>query len=205
MKHVFVKILMAMSIAAVCGVPAAAATAPGDVVAPLREPSLSDQVYVGGQRAVYDYFLQTETGVTRAVSEGLDAAIRYRTFGTHLGLTGTVRYTSGSLLGQKLETAATGVEYVAVIGRLVPFVQGQLGLSRLVSSDSIYLHAAPQTAFTTLVGAGIDLNVSRHWAIRPVYVENQYLPSLGSHGSMYWNAESGVVFQFQSLIHRKEK
>jgi hypothetical protein len=175
----------------------AAVNAFGQSVAPLYSPSLDNQLYVGYERSTYDYGLVTASGTRRAVTNGVNVQYAYRQLG-HVALIGTARYGSGSLFGQKMMTVAGGAGYVLSLRRFQPFVQGTGGLARLSSSHSagdMYLGAKSEMGFTTLVGGGVDVAITPRWGVRPLYLENQYLP-FGVKKSVNWNLGGGVVYRF---------
>ena len=198
MKKPFAHIAMCLVFA---GANIAAAAA--EAVAPLRQTGLPNQVCLGYQFTDYDYELKTANGVTRATANGINAEFRYHTGSSRLGPIGALRYSTGSPLGQTLGTAAAGASYVRPIGRWAPFAQAMGGVARLTSTDQMYLQQSALTGFTTLLGVGVDVQLSSHWGVRPIYIENQYLPSFGPHGSVYWNAGGGVLFRFDSFGHRR--
>jgi hypothetical protein len=199
MRQSIVSLFIALALAFVGASREAAAEAYGAVAAPIYQPGLQHEFYVGYQTAEYDYGLVTSAGVVRAVSSGFDTQFRYHASNDHLALVGTARYSSGTLLGQKLSTAAAGLVYVAPIRSYAPFVQVLGGVAHMSSTDTIYLQTAPQTGLAALFGAGLDVNLGSHWGVRPVYVEYQYLPSFGPKGSVYWNAGAGLVYHFNSF------
>jgi hypothetical protein len=169
----------------------------GGAVAPLYRQGLQNQFYIGYERSEYDYGLVTNSGVMRVATNGINAQIAYRER-EHLVILGTARYGLGSPLNETMTTVGAGAGYVTYWKRYEPFVQGMVGYSRLSSSDNIYLSDRPISGFTTLFGGGLDVALSGHWGIRPIYVENQYLP-FGPHGSTYWNIESGILLRFSSF------
>jgi len=181
------------------GIPAAAQhSAP---IEPLRLPGLDNQLYVGAERTAYDYGLRTAitSPIARARTYGINLQYGYRKM-DHLSFIGTVRYGQGALLAQNLTTTAAGVGYVVFFRRYEPFLQLMGGYSRLRSNHAagnIFLKDTPITGFTTLFGGGLDVTLSPHWGIRPLYLENQYLP-FGSKRSVYWNAGAGLLFRFNT-------
>lgn len=75
--------------------------------APFITPGLSNQVYIGFERSLYDYELASASGATQVVTSGVNTQVQYRER-DHLLILGTARYGAGSLLGQRLMTFGTG-------------------------------------------------------------------------------------------------
>jgi len=174
----------------------ASAQAYGPVAGPLYQSGLQHEMYVGYQRLSTDYSLATASGDRTAVTSGLDLQYRWHGSNNHLAVVGEAQSNRGTLLGQKLNTAAVGGVYVATVGRYAPFAQILGGASRLTSTDSMYLQTDAKTGLALLYGAGLDIHLTSHWGIRPVYFEEQYLPSFGPRGSVYWKAGTGILYRF---------
>jgi hypothetical protein len=181
----------------------ASAQSKDPVPAVLIDDSLTNQLYVGYQHSSWDYGLQVGSKVTRATTNGLDAQYSFKQFGK-IGLLGAGRYADGSPLGEKLLTFAGGASYTFPIHRYRPFGQALLGYSRLTSDDHMHLYDGGRSGFTTLVGGGVDIGISERWAMRPIYVENQYL-SFGSKHSFNWNIGGGIVYRFNEVFRVKKK
>jgi hypothetical protein len=161
---------------------------------PLTLPALPNQLYLGYERSQTDYALKTPTGDVTSVTSGLNLQYGYRKV-DHVLLLGTLRYGSGKVLGEHLTTLGAGAGYVLYLDRYEPFAQALVGLSRLSSKDHMYLASAPHTGFATLAGAGLDVALWGRWGVRPIYIENQYLPfGIAGKNSVYWNIGGGVLF-----------
>jgi Outer membrane protein beta-barrel domain len=79
-------------------------------------------------------------------------------------------------------------------GRITPFAQVLLGA--MWASDAIVLGS--KTAFATTAGGGIDVTVSRHFAVRPVqaeYVLTKF-PDGADNRQNNFRYSAGVVFRF---------
>lgn len=112
-------------------------------------------------------------------------------------LDSSFRYQAANLLGQHLITGALGGGYVRQFGRTSPYGELQVGITHTSSSDYQYLFKGGSTGITTLVQAGVDINFwNSLFGVRPVYVENQYLP-YGVSQSVYWNIGSGIYIRFE--------
>ncbi len=109
---------------------------------------------------------------------------------------GTAIYSQGDPLGQRLATGAVGIGYTRAFHRALPYARLQAGISRTSSTDSMYLFRGPQWGFTTVESVGLDLRVTPHWGLRPVHLQNEYLP-FGSHGSVYWSAGAGFTYNIR--------
>jgi hypothetical protein len=157
-----------------------------------------NQLYVGFERTRYDYELLTPQGNQVLTTSGVNIQYNYRSR-SYLVLTGTMRYGSGPVEGQSMTTIGVGAGVVGDIWRAEPFAQVLTGIARLSSTDNIYLSNSATSSFTTILGAGVDIPVTEHWGIRPVYIENQFL-SFGERRSIYLNMGAGVVYRFHSKL-----
>ncbi len=164
---------------------------------------IGNQVYVGFQHNWIDYRLQTGETTTRAEGSGFDAQYRVKEFGK-IGVLGSARMSSGSPLGQKLLTVAGGASFSFPMRRYRPFTQALLGYSRVTSKDDMYLTKGSSNGLTTLLGIGVDIDVSHHWGVRPLYLENQYV-TVGSNGkgSFAWNVGGGLTYRFKEIFSEK--
>jgi hypothetical protein len=143
-----------------------------------------------------DYSFLTSTGVierTRLNGGALEFAW-HRLYPWEV--VGTVAYSRGNPLGQTLGTVAVGVGYTRVFARLMPYARLQLGASRTSSTDFMYLSPGPRWGLTTVESVGLDYRVSPHFGIRPIHLQNEYLP-FGSHGSVYWSAGTGITYNIR--------
>jgi hypothetical protein len=79
-------------------------------------------------------------------------------------------------------------------GRVTPFAQVLLGA--MWASDAIVLGS--KTAFGTTAGGGIDVKVSRHFAVRPVQAEYflTKFPDGDNNRQNNFRYSAGVVFRF---------
>jgi hypothetical protein len=178
-------------------------------IAPITAPGdLSNEVYIGFEHTRFDYEVLSKSGPNSLVaSNGVNAQIAFRSQG-HLMYLGTARYGTGAALSQHMLTLGAGAGYVLPWRRYEPFGQVMLGYSRLSSPYGMYL-SQTVGGVTTMVGAGLDVKINEHWGIRPVYAENQYLPSFGSKGSILWNVGGGAVYRFNGFtnplhFHRRQ-
>lgn len=198
-KGVKIRVILLAIGAALLITPSAQAQIPEAVTA----TGLDNQIYVGYEYTHYDYELITPQGDKQLKTNGVNVQYNYRSLG-HLMITGTARYGSGPEVGQKMTTVGIGGGLVGVIWRAEPYVQVLAGMSRLTSTDNIYLSAAPATSFTYMVGGGIDFTVRGAWGVRPIYFENQYL-SFGPVGSKYVNVGGGILYRFGSKSYGRHR
>jgi hypothetical protein len=79
-------------------------------------------------------------------------------------------------------------------GRVTPFAQVLLGA--VWASDAIVLGS--KTAFRTTAGGGIDVTVSRHFAVRPVQAEFflTKFPDGASNRRNNFRRSAGIVFRY---------
>jgi hypothetical protein len=169
-------------------------------VSPLQTSGLDNQLYVGFEHTRLDYGLVNPDGTTTQLSmNGVNIQYAYR-HRDHLLALGSARYGAGNPLGVRSMAAGVGIGYVADWKRYEPFVQGTVGYSRLSSSsgDGIYLSTAPLYGFTTTVGGGLDVTLTDHFGVRPVYIENQFLP-WGSRRTVDWSVSSGLLYRFHGI------
>jgi hypothetical protein len=131
-----------------------------------------------------DYALQMSSGIARVSTNGLNLQYAYRER-DHLMFVGSARFGIGNPLGVKNAVVGGGIGYVADWRHYQGFAQALIGYSRLSSSspDGIYLSTTPKYGFTTMIGAGLDVNLGDRFGVRPIYVENQFLP-FGSRRSV---------------------
>jgi hypothetical protein len=163
-----------------------------------------NQLYVGFEHTRYDYELLTPQGNQILTTSGVNIQYNYRSR-SHLVFTGTMRYGSGPLAGQSMTTLGVGAGLVGSIGRAEPFAQVMGGIARLSSTDHIYQLISATSTFTTMLGAGVDIPISEHWSVRPIYIENQFL-GFGERRSIYLNLGAGVIYRFSSNVlgsHKK--
>ena len=171
-----------------------------------------DQITLSYVRTQDDYALNTGTKLidTRLIGLGLEYA--YRGY-YPIEILGSVRYSSGQPLGQKIETAVAGIGYTRSLNgtlegrlqqmyghwyeRVSPYITFQAGVARTRSNDLMYLYTKPKMGFTSILSAGLDMHPLRHVAIRPIYFEDQYLPfGVQGHTSTYWNFGAGIGYTF---------
>ncbi|HEY6375656.1 MAG TPA: hypothetical protein VIX90_09045 [Edaphobacter sp.] len=162
-----------------------------------------NQMYVGFEHTRYDYELLTSQGNQVLTTSGVNIQYNYRSR-SHVVLTGTMRYGSGPLEGQSMTTIGVGAGLVGNIWRAEPFAQVLGGIARLSSTDNIYLSNSATSSFTTMLGAGVDIPVTGHWGIRPIYIENQFL-SFGERRSIYLNLGAGILYRFHSKLDGPHK
>jgi hypothetical protein len=157
-----------------------------------------NQVYIGFEHTHYDYELLTPQGNKVLTTSGVNLQYNYRSR-NYLVLTGTMRYGSGPVEGQSMTTIGAGFGLVGNIWRAEPFAQVLGGMARLSATDTIYGSTSASSSFTTLLGAGVDISITHHLGIRPIYIENQFL-SFGSKGSIYLNLGAGILYRFPSKL-----
>jgi hypothetical protein len=203
MTRVFKIILVALLLS---GIARAQSDSPGPqpkapAIEPLHIPGRDPQLYIGFLQTRYDYSLRTPAAAasaSRLTNNGGSLEYEFRQWGKFSLLT-TFRYGSGGPLQQSLSTAAVGGRYGFTFKHFEPFAQLLGGYSRLTSNHAagnMFLGSGVNNSFTTLLGSGVDVTVSRHWGIRPFYIENQYLPMVGRQRSLYWSVGAGVLFRF---------
>jgi hypothetical protein len=206
-KIIGISIKLAVSVA----VMAAVATGPiwaqaigNGAIAPIRTSGLDNQIYLGFEHTRLDYGLVNPDGTTTKLTmNGVNLQFACREW-DHFFVLGSARYGAGNPLGVHNAAAGAGIGYVADWRRYEPFAQGTVGYSRLSSTspDGIYLSTAPLYGFTTTVGAGLDVNLTDRFGVRPVYVENQFSP-FGAHRTVDWSISSGLLVRFQGLRFRR--
>ncbi|MGH9773889.1 MAG: outer membrane beta-barrel protein [Candidatus Acidiferrales bacterium] len=80
-------------------------------------------------------------------------------------------------------------------GKITPFAQALFGGARVSTS---IVNAGSENAFATILGGGVDYNVSRHFAIRPV--EAEYFLTKFKDGNNNrqnnFRYSAGIVFRF---------
>jgi hypothetical protein len=174
-------------------------------IEPLQLPGRDNQLYFGFLQTRYDYSLRTSSTVPafRLTNNGGSLEYEFHQW-SHFSLLSAFRYSSGGPLQQSLTTAGAAVRYSLGFKRFAPFGQLLGGYSRLTSNHAagdMFLSNGAINSFTTLLGVGLDVNLNQHWGIRPFYIENQYLPSVGPQHSLYWSFGAGVVYRF----HRRPR
>lgn len=170
-----------------------------------------DQVTAFYVKTITDYSLEVGHKTTRTSLNGIGIEYAYRHY-YPFTIVGTVRYSHGALLSQNLLTAVAGVGYARYVagvldGRLqdsghwyerwIPFASFQCGFARTNSAKNMYLYTKPKAGFASLLSAGVDYQLRRHVAIRPIFFEDEYLPFAvqGQH-STYWQFGAGVGYTF---------
>ena len=147
-----------------------------------------------------DYEFSNEPGLPaqRLTLQGANAEYAYRRWYPWM-IDASFRYQKADLLGQKLLTGAAGVGYVRQFGRYAPYGELQVGATNTSSTDYQYLYTSSQLGLTTLLQGGIDVRLGNGlFGVRPVYVENQYLPfGVQGHQSIYWNIGAGTFIRFE--------
>jgi len=173
---------------------------PQHAIEPLKIPGRAHQFYLGFLETLYNYSVRSgvSSPAFRLTSNGLNAEYELHQW-DHFSLVNTLRYGSGGQLQQSLGTAAAGLRYGLYYRQFEPFAQLLAGYSRLTSdhpAGNLFLGNGTNQSFTILAAAGLDVTLSKHWGIRPFYVESQYLPSIGPGQSIYWSFGGGVLYRF---------
>ena len=172
-------------------------TAKGQAIEAVTVSGLDNQIYVGYEYTHFDYELLTPQGDNQVLhTTGVNAQYNYRGI-AGLRITGRGSYGSGATEGQKLLTVAAGGGLTGPIWRLEPYVEVLGGMSRLTSTDNIYLSTGPISSFTYILSGGVDYTLRGRLGIRPIYVELQHL-SFGPNGSTYVSTGGGILYRFGS-------
>ena len=164
---------------------------------------LDNQIYIGYEHTHFDYELLTPTGDKPLNNNGINVQYNYRNM-QPFRMTGRVSYGSGAVEGQKLITVAGGGGIVIRLWKFEPYGEALAGMSRLTSTDNIYLSQAASTKFTYILSAGVDYTLSGRWGVRPIYVENQYF-GYGPNGSQYMSYGAGVLYRFGSKEYGRHR
>ena len=145
---------------------------------------------------VDDYSLQvSSSSLQRARLEGVRVEYASRHF-YPVEIVGTVQYSEGEPLGQKLLSTEAGVGYCRSLRHWTPFVRVAGGANRTSSGGLMYLYAGPKWGIAFATSAGADYQLTPRWGVRAVQFENQYLP-YGSRGSVYWSIGTGITYHFR--------
>ena len=145
---------------------------------------------------VDDYSLQvSSSSLQRTRLDGV--VVEYASRHFYPGeIVGTVQYSEGEPLGQKLLSTEAGVGYCRSFRRWTPFVRVAGGATRTSSGGLMYLYAGPKWGIAFATSAGADYQLTPRWGVRAVQFQNQYLP-YGSHGSVYWSIGTGIIYRFR--------
>jgi hypothetical protein len=155
-----------------------------------------DQVSATYQWTLDDYSLQTSaSSVSRITLQGGTVEYAWRHY-YPWEVVAVAQYSTGNPLAQSMGTVALGAGYCRRFVRWTPFGRVQAGIARTSSSQNMYLYSGPRTGFATVLSAGGDYQLSPHWGIRAIQVQNEYLP-YGSRGSVYWSAGAGVTYRIR--------
>jgi hypothetical protein len=155
-----------------------------------------DQMSATYQWTLDDYSLQTMSGsLERTRLQGATAEYAWRHY-YPWEVVGTVQYSGGQPLGQRLLTVAGGAGYCRRYLRWTPYARVEAAMTRTSSNDYQYLFNGPQWGFATVVSVGGDYQLSSHWGVRAVQVQNEYLP-FGSRGSVYWSVGAGITYRIR--------
>jgi hypothetical protein len=109
---------------------------------------------------------------------------------------GTVQFSKGQPLDQSLLTVAAGGGYCRRFVRWTPYARVEVGMARTNSDEWMYLYKGARTGLAVVASAGGDYQLSPHWGIRAVQVQNEYLP-YGSRGSVYWSVGAGITYRLR--------
>jgi len=145
---------------------------------------------------VDDYSLQvSSSSLQRTHLDGVDVEYASRHF-YPVEIVGTVQYSEGEPLGQKLLSTEAGVGYCRSLRHWTPFVRVAGGATRTSSGGLMYLYAGPKWGIAFATSTGADYQLTPRWGVRAVQFENQYLP-YGSRGSVYWSIGTGITYYFR--------
>lgn len=188
-KPGFLSMILAL---ACCGV----ASAQTGAHSQLQYDWVPDQLSATAQWTLDDYSLQTSaTSKTRIKLQGGTVEYAWRHYYPWEAV-GIAQYSSGNPLGQSLTTIALGAGYCRRFVRWTPYGRIEAGMARTDSSQDMYLYKQSRWGFSTVLSAGGDYQLSPHWGIRAIQVQNEYLP-YGSRGSLYWSAGAGVTYRIR--------
>ena len=110
-------------------------------------------------------------------------------------IVGAAEYAQGQPLSQHLVTVQGGLGYCRGFRQWIPFGRILLGMARTSSPQDMYLYPSAKTGFALGTSVGTDYQLSRHFGVRVIQIQNQYLP-FGSRGSVYWSVASGINYRF---------
>jgi hypothetical protein len=111
-------------------------------------------------------------------------------------IVGSVQYSSGQPLGQKLISVDGGAGYCRSFKQWIPYARVLGGMARTSSNDLMYLYTAPHWGLALNTSVGADYQLTPRWGIRGVQLQNEYLP-FGSRGSVYWSIGTGITYHFR--------
>jgi hypothetical protein len=157
-------------------------------------------VYVG-----YQYTRQTYTaGTTFNMNGGVGQIAVYPT--SWFGIVGEV---SGNAVGHITGLGGSGGTLYSYMGGprlsfrhgpLQPYVQGLFGLGQLDSTLQTRIGASSSTAYAMAIGGGLDLKLSRHFAVRAIqgdYFLTRFTNPLNARFTQNnFRLSTGFVFRF---------
>jgi hypothetical protein len=145
---------------------------------------------------VDDYSLQvSSSSLQRTRLDGVDVEYASRHF-YPWEIVGTVQYSEGSPLGQKLLSTEAEVGYCRSLRHWTPFARVSGGATRTSSGGLMYLYAGPKWGIAFATSTGADYQLTPRWGVRAVQFENEYLP-YGSRSSVYWSIGTGITYHFR--------
>jgi hypothetical protein len=150
------------------------------------------------QRTLDDYSVQNSNGsITRVELNGGVGEYAYRRF-YPFEMVGRISYGLGQPLGQHLMTFTAGGGYTRrICYRYYPFGRVTAGFAHTSSTGHQYLHASGSSGVAFNTAGGLDIDVKRHYGVRAIEFENQYLPfGVNNHESVYWGFGAGVYYRF---------
>ncbi len=150
------------------------------------------------QRTLDDYSVQNSNGsTTRVELNGGVGEYAYRRF-YPFEIVGRASYGLGQPLGQHLMSFTAGGGYTRQIRRrYYPFGCVTAGFAHTSSTSGQYLYGSGSSGFAFNMAGGLDIDVKRHYGVRAIEFENQYLPfGVNHHGSVYWSFGAGAYYRF---------
>jgi hypothetical protein len=160
---------------------------------------LQDQIIGTYQHTFDDYNLQLLDGTVEQIHlNGGAVEFAWNKF-YPVEIIVAASYSAGQPEGQKLMTFTGGAGYTRIFAkRYNPFVHVGAGLARTSSDDKQYLYETSKSSFFVDCSGGIDVLVSKkHWGVRPINVEVQYLPfGVQDHSSTYLSFGAGAFYRF---------
>lgn len=152
--------------------------------------SASAQDYATDKVKVYAGFINGSTDFPVLNNQGLNLAAQYKVYGYEGVKLEAVADFSAYLKSARLYvyTAGPQVSVDLFEGRLTPFARILFGATRYDE----------QTFFTHSIGGGVDVNVSRHFFVRPFQYDRQSIESAGQTINRI-----GVGLGFRFGAHRR--
>lgn len=165
----------------------------------LKYRYMSDQITGYYQRTYDDYQLRLLDGTLERI-ELNGGTVEFAWHKLYpFEFIGAASYRAGQPEGQKLMTFTGGAGYTRILAkRYNPFVHVGAGLAHTSSDDAQYLYETSKSSFFFDVSGGLDVLLSKkHWGVRPINVEVQYLPfGVQGHSSTYLSFGTGAFYRF---------